>query len=188
MSDKTKWYFGEPDDHAQKPTIGGASSEHEMTVPASGFAPGGYVDEPTRLAYAVPGPEDADEALGNHAPVVGWLVIVKGPGIGRSYPIAAGMNVVGRGEAANVRLPDVDRQLSRSHARIAYDPRSRGFKISAGEGRNLTYVNGEMLDQSRLLEGAELIEFGDATHVRFVPFCGPHFDWSDVPAPDGDSA
>ncbi len=181
--DKTKWTFGRPSGQATQPPISGATSDGERTIRYYGTSgDGGDPADATRFNTFAAG-DEAPAALPSTpdvGPVVGWIVIVKGPGTGRSLGIGAGQNIVGRGEEARVRLPNVDRKISRSHARIIYDPRARSFAIGAGDGQNLTYVNGVLLETRMALLGGELIELGDDTHVRFVPFCGPDFDWSDL--------
>jgi hypothetical protein len=39
-------------------------------------------------------------------------------------------------------------------------------------------LNGELLAEARPLNPADVIEVG-ATKLRFVPLCGPDFDWED---------
>lgn len=117
----------------------------------------------------------ADET---ESPVVGWLVIVEGPGRGKSVPLGYGMNQIGRGPDNRVCLPYGDNQISRTkHAVLTYDPRGRKFFIQHGESTNLTYLGSvPVLAPTELPSGA-LIRIGDSTLLKFVPLCGDDFTW-----------
>lgn len=113
-------------------------------------------------------------------PVVGWLVVVKGPGRGRSVPLGYGMNPIGRDAVNRVSLPFDDEQISRKkHAIITYDPRGRKFYIQHGDSSNLSYVGEMPVLAPTLLEGGETIRLGDQTVLRFVPLCGGEFTWEE---------
>lgn len=133
-------------------------------------------------AGAAAGKEAGAEAAGGQAddPVVGWVVVVDGPGRGASVPLGYGMNSVGRAKTERVCLPFGDEQISRSqHAVITYDPRGRKFFVQHGGGKNLTYIGSdEPVLVPTQLKGGEDITMGK-TRLRFVPFCGVHFDWQD---------
>ena len=111
-------------------------------------------------------------------PVVGWLVVVEGPGRGKSVTLGYGMNPIGREPGNRVVLPFGDMQISRSkHATLTYDPRGRKFFIQHGESSNLTYV-GELPVLSPVeLKPGELIRLGDTTVLKFIPLCGDDFNW-----------
>jgi len=47
---------------------------------------------------------------------------------GRTYPLSIGSTVIGRGDQANLRLPDVG--ISRRHARLDYDGAGRATRPS----------------------------------------------------------
>jgi hypothetical protein len=112
-------------------------------------------------------------------PVVGWLVIVAGPGRGISKNIGYGVNNIGRDPNQRISIDYGDEQISRSsHASVVYDPKSRKFFIQHGEGINLTYVNEVPVLKPIELIGREKIGIGN-TEFIFVPFCGATFDWSD---------
>ena len=113
-------------------------------------------------------------------PVTGWLVVVAGPGKGRSLALGAGRNEVGRGTTANVKLDFGDREISRSpHAYITYDDEARLWYIQQGGGRNLVRLAGRPVLEPMPLQAYARLRIG-RTHLVFVPFCGEHFDWEDV--------
>ncbi|MEL6795052.1 MAG: FHA domain-containing protein [Pseudomonadota bacterium] len=188
MSDKTKWIW-QNSPGAQgggaNPPIPGHDDDGDTTR-ALGQG-GGTVSEPFSAPPEAPGGDSTILARREDAqvePVCGWLVVVKGPGLGDCVRINAGMSPIGRGADQRISLDFGDSSISRSnHARIAYDAGSRSFFIMPGDGKNLSRVNGDLLLDTRKLLGGELIEFGD-THVRFVPFCGEGFDWADVETAD----
>ena len=111
-------------------------------------------------------------------PLVGWLVVVAGPGQGHAIRLGHGMNSIGRAEDQRCRLDFGDTEISRKmHASLTYDPRGRKFYLMHGGGQNLTYVGETPVLQPALLTGGELIAMGKTT-LKFIPLCGADFDWS----------
>lgn len=138
----------------------------------------------TRLA--TPGPAAAaDEARATGAgpaadagPVVGWLVVVEGPGRGRSVELGYGMNIVGRGADNRIVLNFGDDQISTDdHFRIAYDGTNRRFHLVPGRGTNLVYLAGGPLLSPVPLDSHAEIRVG-GTALRFVPLCGDAWAWA----------
>jgi len=128
-----------------------------------------------RKAAAEKAPEDLPEG-----PVVGWLVVVAGPGRGRSVTLGYGMNPIGRDPGNRVCLPFGDQLVSRlKHATITYDPRGRKFFIQHGDSSNLTYLGEVPVLAPAELTGGESIRLGNDTVLKFVPLCGEDFDWED---------
>lgn len=71
-------------------------------------------------------------------PVVGWLVVVSGPGKDRALTLGYGTNSIGRGETDRVRIDFGDNQILRGgHSTVTYDPRGRTFYVQHGGGTNL---------------------------------------------------
>ena len=137
----------------------------------------------TRLA--TPGPEGEAAAQGDRSsdPVVGWLVVIAGPGRGAAVELGYGMNAIGRSASNRVMLDFGDDQISaEDHFRIAYDPQSRAYHLIPGTGKNLLYVGGQALLTPLALPAMTDIRVGSSI-LRFVPFCGPEWDWA-VQAPD----
>ena len=112
-------------------------------------------------------------------PVVGWLVIISGPGKGNFRRLGYGQNSVGREQSERACLDFGDENISRKrHCFIIYDPRERQFTLRPGDGANLTYLNGKLLSESHQIHSEDKIEIGQTT-LRFVPLCGQDFDWHD---------
>ncbi len=111
-------------------------------------------------------------------PVVGWLVVVEGPGRGKSVTLGYGMNTIGREAGNRASLPFGDMQISRTkHATLTYDPRGRKFFIQHGESTNLTYVGETPVLTPLELTSGDLIRLGDTTVLKFIPLCGDDFNW-----------
>ena len=154
----------------------------------------GDVDQHTRLIHpgrgteeaAIPGGPGAPEAADPMAdPVTGWLVVTAGPGKGRVCRLGNGVNSLGRGESSRVRIDFGDDGISREgHAVLTYDPRGRKYYLQHGGGMNLTYLGDEPVLAPTPLAPMQDISIG-ATTLRFVPLCGPDFDWQDLEDADG---
>ena len=128
-------------------------------------------------------PEQSEDRTGTadamDDPVVGWLVIVSGPGKGRALSLGYGTNTIGRGETDRVRVDFGDNRISRGgHSTVTYDPRGRVFYVQHGGGTNLTYVNDKPVLTPTEISALTHITMGD-TVLRFVPLCGKDFDWQD---------
>ena len=114
-------------------------------------------------------------------PVVGWLVVVKGPGVGNSVALGSGMNVVGRSSDERVPMDFGDALISnKDHVRIIYDDEGRNFLIAPGAGKNMSRINRKMVMTPMPMENYSIIQFSKQTFVRFVAFCNDDFDWQDL--------
>lgn len=118
-------------------------------------------------------------------PVVGWLVVIHGPGQGISLPLGNGQNSLGRGHDQRVVLDFGDANISREqHATVTYDPLGRAFYLQNGRGVNLCYL--ETADGSLMpvlapvrLEQGQHIRLGNTT-LKFMALCGEGFDWGNA--------
>lgn len=109
-------------------------------------------------------------------PVVGWLVCVQGPEKGRDYRVRSERNAIGRSANMAICIAS-DEAISReNHAYITFNPRKASFRIAPGDGRGMTYLNGEEVDVPMPLAPYDRIELGQ-THLLFVPFCSEQFNW-----------
>lgn len=112
-------------------------------------------------------------------PVVGWLIIVKGPGRGNAVRLGYGWNSIGRDASQRACLDFGDSQISRlNHAKMLYDPRARKFTLTLGEGTNPTYVRGDVLLGPTEVQSGDRIQMGDS-ELLFLALCGETFDWQD---------
>ena len=142
-------------------------------------------EEKTRLVGSRRRQEDEErrqeeEDRGMDDPVVGWLVVVEGPGKGRAVQLGYGSNSLGRGATDRIKLDFGDDQISRNgHAVVTYDPRGRKFYVQHGGGTNLTYLGDQPVLSPTELPALSHISIGN-TVLRFVPLCGVEFDWQDT--------
>lgn len=133
---------------------------------------------PAETSAGVSAPTSGDST----DPVVAWLVVVKGPGRGSARQLGYGQNSIGRDREERVSLDFGDENLSRkAHCFVIYEPRERSYTLRPGDGANLSYLNGKLVSKPCPLRAADLIEVG-ATTLRFVPLCGPAFDWQEQPS------
>lgn len=113
-------------------------------------------------------------------PVVGWLVVIKGPGSGNALALGYGTNAIGRAETNRIRLEFGDDLISRnSHAVLTYDPRGRKFYIQQGAGGGLIYIDDQPVLTPRELGARTRILMGN-TLLYFLPLCGDVFDWQEL--------
>jgi hypothetical protein len=77
---------------------------------------------------------------------------------GRTYPLQVGSTVIGRGDQANLRLPDVG--ISRRHARLDFD--GGQVVITDLGSTNGTSVNGQRISAVALNPG-DMIQIGTTT-------------------------
>lgn len=114
-------------------------------------------------------------------PVVAWLVVVGGPGLGAYRPIYEGNNTVGR--SANQRVPidfGDDAISGEEQAYIRYDGGDRSFLFVPNLAKtNVVAVNDKRPTSAVVLQAMDVITVG-RTQLVFVPFCGPDFDWADI--------
>ena len=109
-------------------------------------------------------------------PVVGWLVCIDGPMRGNDYRIHAGYNSIGR-EIGDIHIRG-DQTISRqNHARIAFEPKSNRFFFSPADGRNIVYVNDQMVMNTEELRNYDVITIGE-TKLMLIALCGERFCWN----------
>jgi len=122
---------------------------------------GGDVAPVQQPAYDAPPYSPYDQQQGGYAPHGGGhngrnVGLVSGDG--RTYPLQMGSTVIGRGDQANLRLPDVG--ISRRHARLDYDG-SQVVLTDLGS-TNGTMVNGQRVSAVALNPG-DMIQLGTTT-------------------------
>ncbi len=114
-------------------------------------------------------------------PVVAWLVIIQGPGLGASCPIFEGNNSIGRAASQHVQLDFGDEAISaEEQAFVRYDPQDRSYLFVPNLAKtNVVSVNEDKPTSAVSLKAMDIISMG-RTRMAFVPFCGEEFDWSDI--------
>jgi hypothetical protein len=114
-------------------------------------------------------------------PVVGWLVVVGGPGLGAFRPIYEGNNGIGRGKNQRIPMDFGDTTISsEEQAYIRYDSMDRSFLFVPNLSKtNIVAINDKKPTGAVKLELMDVITMG-RTQLAFVPFCGEEFDWSEL--------
>ena len=114
-------------------------------------------------------------------PVVGWLVIVGGQGIGAYRPIFEGNNTIGRAPENRIPIDFGDNAISgHEQAYIRYDSTDRSFLFVPNLAKtNVVSVNDKRPAAAVPLQAMDVITMG-RTQLVFVPFCGPEFDWGEL--------
>jgi hypothetical protein len=114
-------------------------------------------------------------------PVVGWLVIVAGPGVGAYRPIYEGNNTVGRSKSQRIPIDFGDDTISNEEqAFIRYDSADRAFLLVPNLAKtNIVALNDRKPTGAVELKAMDLITMG-RTQLVFVPFCGAEFDWAEL--------
>ncbi len=114
-------------------------------------------------------------------PVVGWVVIVGGPGLGAHRPIFEGNNTVGRSATQRIPIDFGDDSISsEEQAYIRYDSSERSFLFVPNLSKpNVVSVNDKRPTGAVVLSSMDVITMG-RTQLVFIPFCGPEFDWSEI--------
>lgn len=146
-------------------------------------ASAGYVQAavPRAAVAKAPASTTAQAANANaaHEPVVGWLVVIDGPGRGNSREIRPGQNMIGSDVQQRISLDFGDPELAVvKHACIVFDPKSKRFFLQNGDSVKLTYLNDDVLLSPVQLSGGETFVLGN-TKLKFVPLCGADFSWSE---------
>ena len=111
-----------------------------------------------------------------YEPVVGWLVCVEGPEVGKDYRLFGRINAIGRAEGNDVVLAQEHTVSQKNHVRLAYDAKHNNSQLIPGEGTNVTYLNDEPLYVPQKLNAYDVLEMGD-TKLIFVPLCNERFHW-----------
>jgi len=132
-------------------------------------------DDVTRVVR--PRKNETEDKKNQIEQVVGWIVVIDGPGKGASREVGYGNNAIGRSGAADIALDFGDESISREkHCILTYDQKGRNFFLSPGESRNLAYLNETPLLAPKEISTGDKVSLGE-TVFSFVSFCGEDFDW-----------
>lgn len=110
-------------------------------------------------------------------PVVGWLVCVEGNHFGEDFKLRVGKNFIGRASDMDVCLSG-DASVSREkHAIVLFEPNENLFVVQAGESKELSYHNDQLVLSAKELKAYDVIKVG-STKLMFIPFCSDKFSWN----------
>ena len=138
-------------------------------------------DTETARTRLVRGRQEPERGEFGQDPVVGWLVIVGGPGIGSYRAIYEGNNTVGRSRSNRIAIDFGDDSISaHEQAYVRYDSTDRSFLFVPNLAKtNVVSVNDKRPASAVPLTSMDVITMG-RTQLVFVAFCGPEFDWSEL--------
>ena len=156
----------------------GAQSDMPSMMPAPPLEPSS-APKPAAAAGAGAKTEFIRNDRAPVEPVVGWVVVVQGPGRGSFKPVYVGMNSLGRDASQRVCLDFGDETISRQeHAFITYDDELRRYWVQNGGKANIVRLGNEALTTPHELKGNDMIRIGK-TVLRFYPVCSADFSWTD---------
>lgn len=136
----------------------------------------------TRLVRSKSNSASKNSSQNKIDPAVGWLVQKSGEYQGQSFTLGYGNNSIGRAQESDICLANRDETISRKrHCTLSYDPRGRKFYLQPGEGRNMTYLNGDPVLGAVPISNRDEILLGN-TVLIFIALCGQEFDWQDEKA------
>jgi hypothetical protein len=129
----------------------------------------------------VRGRVDVAKAEFHQDPVVGWLVVVGGPGLGAFRSIYEGNNTIGRAKSQRIAVDFGDDSISsEEQAYIRYDSVDRSFLFVPNMAKtNVVSINSKKPTAAVALAAMDVITMG-RTQLAFIPFCGEDFDWSEL--------
>ena len=138
-------------------------------------------DEGDGRTQLIRGKQKVSRAKFHQDPVVGWLVVVGGPGLGAHRSIYEGNNTVGRATTQRIAIDFGDDTISgEEQAYIRYDSSDRSFLFVPNLAKtNVVQVNDRKPTGAVALQAMDVITMG-RTQLVFVPFCGPEFDWAEL--------
>jgi hypothetical protein len=139
------------------------------------------VEEAPARTQLIRGKQTIKRGAFRQDPVVGWLVVVGGPGLGAYRPIYEGNNAVGRNSNQRIPIDFGDEAISgEEQVYIRYDSSERSFLLVPNLAKpNVVSVNSKRPTGAVPLATMDVITMG-ATQLAFVPFCGSEFDWSEL--------
>jgi len=142
---------------------------------------GGKTQDTPARTQLVRGKVQVERGAFDQDPVVGWLVVVGGPGIGEYRPVFEGNNTVGRSRSQRIPLDFGDDSISsEEQAYIRYDSSSRSFLFVPNLAKtNIVSLNDKKPTGAVELNQMDVIAMG-RTQLVFVPFCGAEFDWAEL--------
>jgi hypothetical protein len=153
----------------------------KLVRPAAAVPAGRSEEEEVGRTEAVRGKPKVVRSTFHQDPVVGWVVVVGGPGLGAFRPIYEGNNTLGRAKAQRIPIDFGDESISsEEQAYIRYDSVDRSFLFVPNLAKtNIVSVNNKKPTGAVPLQAMDVITVG-RTQLAFVPFCGEEFDWSEL--------
>lgn len=131
-------------------------------------------------AIAQPGTAAEVDLAEPKGPVAGWLVVLDGPARGQDLRLGEGRNFLGVDAAGNPAVLDANSPLAVRRGIVVYDPQDNNWCALPGSSNELCTLNGKSLIEKMPLTAGDTFAVGGA-QLRFVPLCGPEFNWNAAP-------
>jgi len=110
-------------------------------------------------------------------PVVGWLVIVGGYGMGQSFELKRGLNEIGQDEVNSISINFGDDGIdSIRHFIIIFNHTKGNFLIQSGSNDSDIVLNEEKMYYFDELNSGDTIKIGSTT-LKFISFCSQSCRW-----------
>lgn len=163
------------------PPVSPGTAASDPAPPTTGVVREGKQPDKEARTQLVRGRQTVQRGEFNQDPVVGWLVVVGGPGVGAFRPVFEGNNTVGRSSTNRIPIDFGDDAISgEEQAYIRYDSADRSFLLVPNMSKtNVVSVNEKRPTSATPLQTMDVITMG-RTQLVFVPFCGPDFDWGEL--------
>jgi len=164
----------------QAPNGAPITLEVEPVAAAANAELGGAMNS-GKKTQMVRGAQEIERSGFHQEPVVGWLVVIGGPGLGAYRPVYEGNNTLGRATSQRIAIDFGDESISgEEQVYIRYDSSDKNFLLVPNLTKtNVVAVNDEKPTNAVPLKAMDVITVG-RTQLVFVPFCGPEFDWSEL--------
>ena len=134
-----------------------------------GLEAGSAIEQPAAVDKAAPA-----------GPVAGWLVVLDGPARGQDLRLGEGRNFLGVDATGNPAVLDANSPLAVRRGIVVYDPQDNNWCALPGSSNELCTLNGKSLIEKMPLTAGDTFAVGGA-QLRFVPLCGPEFNWNATP-------
>jgi hypothetical protein len=129
-----------------------------------------YEDEPATRMY-IPNSMAVENVL-----MAGWLVTISTVNRAKYYPILFGINTIGRDNSNTISINSDDSISRAKNSIIIYDYENNIFFLRHGDGKFLTYLNGQVVYDNKEMKAYDKIKIGK-TELIFVPLCNENFKW-----------
>jgi len=106
-------------------------------------------------------------------PVVGWIVVLNGPDMGKDFRLVCGDNYIEISYDSHVAVKE--KQKEDLKAVITFDTADRRFFIY-GINNTSIYINEIKAMDLRILKNYDIIKI-NFTELLFVPLCNDYFNW-----------
>ena len=123
---------------------------------------------------------EAGSAIAQPGTAAGWLVVLDGPARGQDLRLGEGRNFLGVDAAGDPAVLDANSPLAVRRGIVVYDPQDNNWCALPGSSNELCTLNGKSLIEKMPLTAGDTFAVGGA-QLRFVPLCGPEFNWNAAP-------